>query len=104
MVNEKEQSNEATLESREQTGGKRVITSRHEEEIYVDADSLVSFLRDLADQVEQGEELTISTDNWELPFSFDRRQIEVEVDRGYDELEIEIEFDEAKGGGNISVE
>lgn len=101
MALDEQQSENATIDQNDE---KRVITSQHEEEIYVDADTLAGFLRELANQVEQGDQLTISTENWELPFSFDRQQVEIEIDRGYDELEIEIEFDEAKQAGDISVE
>lgn len=82
---------------------KRIIDEYHEEDFYMDADELAGFLRDLADEIEEGHEITITTEDWELPFSFERDQIEVEIDFEGDELEIELEFEEYRGSKGLSV-
>jgi len=82
---------------------KTVIDHPHEEEFYMNSSELVQFLRDLAAQIEQGNTLTIQTDNWDMPFTFNSEEIEVEIDREHDELEIEIEFDEFVGRKGLSV-
>ena len=53
------------------------------------------YVSELADQLEAGDELTISSDEWEIPFQF-REPIEVEVEfigDGSRELEVELEFE-----------
>lgn len=65
-----------------------------------------TFRRDVADSLESGRELTISGDDWTLPFSY-REPIEVAVEspnRNERELEIEIEFAEPRDGGELGVE
>ena len=83
-----------------------VITDGYfEREVHLSRTSTATFLRELADQVEAGNELTVSSDDWRIPFAF-REPIEVEVEftshRGK-ELEIEIEFNEPKGSDDLTV-
>ncbi len=87
----------------DQSDGKRVINDYHEEDFYMNAEQLAGFLRNLADEIEEGQELEVTTEDWTLPFAFDRNQIEVEIDYSLDELEIELEFDEQKGSKDLSV-
>lgn len=85
---------------------KRIIEGFFEREVQLSRQRTAEFLRDLADQVEDDTELTISTSEWEIPFKY-REPIEVEVEftgGRQSELEIEIEFTEPNDGGDLSVE
>jgi amphi-Trp domain-containing protein len=82
--------------------GKKVIQGEFSQEFYMNKGQVATFLRKLADEIEQGNELKISTDEWELPFQF-RDEVEVEIDAEHDELEIELEFEKYRGN-NLSVE
>jgi amphi-Trp domain-containing protein len=65
-----------------------------EEEFHLDAEEAGRFLVDLGEQLRSGDELTVETDEWELPFSFDE-PVDVEIDFegvGDPELEIEVEL------------
>lgn len=63
-----------------------------EREFQVDAESLGAFLVDLGEQFRDGEEVTISGDDWELPFAFGE-PIELEVEFAGDEPELEVELE-----------
>jgi amphi-Trp domain-containing protein len=90
-------------ESNEQT----VVTEGYfEREVRLSAAETATFLRQLADQLEAGNELTVSSDEWEIPFRFGE-PIEVEVEfigERKRELEIELEFEWDDGDGSLSVE
>jgi amphi-Trp domain-containing protein len=65
-----------------------------EQEYRIDASEAGEFLIRLGEQLRDGDELTLSTDEWELPFAFGE-PVELEIDyegRGEPELEIEIEI------------
>jgi amphi-Trp domain-containing protein len=65
-----------------------------EQEYRVDASEAGEFLIELGEQLRDGDELTLSTDEWELPFAFGE-PVELEIDFegvGEPELEIEIEL------------
>jgi amphi-Trp domain-containing protein len=83
-----------------------VVTEGYfEREVRLSAADTAALLRDLADQVEDSDELTISSDDWEIPFSFGE-PIEVEVEfigDGTRELELELEFEWAEAD-SLSVE
>lgn len=86
---------------------RRTITDGFfEREVYLSQAETATFLRDLADQIESGTSLTITTSEWEIPFTY-RDPIEVEIEftkQRSAELEIELEFTEATGGdSNLSV-
>ena len=89
-------------EEKEENKAKKTIQGQFSQEFYLGKQQLAEFLRDLADEVESQNEITIGTDEWELPFSA-REQAEVEIELDDDELEIEIEFEKAVGGGGLSV-
>jgi amphi-Trp domain-containing protein len=75
-------------------------------EVYLGRAETATFLRELADQIEAGTDLTVSSDDWEIPFSY-REPIEVEVEytsHHGKELEIELEFEASRGEGGLSVE
>lgn len=77
-----------------------------EREVYLSTDETAAFLRSVADSLDGGNELTISGDDWEIPFEF-AEPIEVEVEfssRRERELELEIEFTEPTDGGGINVD
>ena len=73
---------------------KRIIeTGDFEFETYVSKAELIDFLRGLAEQIEKGNEITISSDEWEIKFNFTEPiEVEVEFDSDARKLEIEIEF------------
>ena len=85
---------------RETTGDQehRVVTEGpFEREVDLSRSETASLLRDLADQIEAGGDLTVGHGDWEVPFSF-REPIELEVELEEEdderELEIELEFEE----------
>jgi len=85
----------------------RVVTEGYfEREVRLSRAATATFLRDLADQLDTGNELTVSSDEWEIPFRFGE-PIGVEVEFIGDrkrELEIELEFDWAEGSDSLNVE
>jgi len=65
-----------------------------EQEYRLDASEAGAFLIELGEQLGDGDELTISTDEWELPFAFGE-PVELELDYdgvGEPELELELEL------------
>lgn len=65
----------------------------YEETFRLDASEAGRFLVDLGEQLQSGEELTITTDEWELPFAFGE-PVELAIDfEGVDEPELEIELE-----------
>jgi len=65
-----------------------------EEEYYISAADTGEFLVELGEQFEAGDEITLSGEDWELPFAFGepvKLDIEFEGD-GEPELEIEVEL------------
>ena len=65
-----------------------------EQEYRLDAEEVGTFLIELGEQLRDGDELTLSDDEWELPFAFGE-PIELEIDYdgvGEPELEIELEL------------
>lgn len=77
-----------------------------EREVYLSRTETAAFLRDVADSIEEGDELTISGPDWEIPFRYDE-PIEVEVEftsRNERELEVEIEFSEPRDSDRLGVE
>lgn len=71
-----------------------VANGYFEEEFYVDAASAGAFLVELGEQLQDGNEVTVSGDEWEIPFAFGEPVgIEVEFDGEYEpELEFEVEL------------
>ena len=64
-----------------------------EQEYRLDASEVGEFLVALGEQLRDDEELTISDEEWELPFQFGE-PIEMEIDfDGMDEPELEIEIE-----------
>lgn len=93
------------LPSTDTNDGRIVTEGYFEREVLLSADQTAAVLRDLADQIEAGNELRVSSDEWEIPFEF-RDPIEVEVEfigDGSRELEIELEF-ESPEDESLSVE
>lgn len=84
-----------------------VITEGYfEREVHLSRNSTANFLRELADQIEAGTELTVSSDDWQIPFEY-REPVEIEVEftsQREKELEIEIEFTESRGRDRLNVE
>jgi amphi-Trp domain-containing protein len=65
-----------------------------EQEYRLDAREAGEFLIKLGEQLRDGDEITLSTDEWELPFAFGE-PVELEIDYegvGEPELEIELEI------------
>lgn len=64
-----------------------------EQEYRLDASEAGEFLIKLGEQLRDGDELTIVTDEWELPFAFGE-PVELEIDfEGVGEPELEIELE-----------
>ncbi|MFP4116819.1 MAG: amphi-Trp domain-containing protein [Candidatus Aenigmatarchaeota archaeon] len=82
--------------------GRKNIEGNFNKEFYMGREELSDFLKNLADEIEQGNELEIKTDEWVLPFKF-RDNVEVEIDKDYEELEIELEFEEFEKKENVTV-
>jgi len=76
-----------------------------EREVYLSASETAAFLRSVADSLDDGDDLTISGDDWEIPFAFaEPVEVEVEFSSGRErELELEVEFTEPTDGGGIDV-
>ncbi|ARS90706.1 amphi-Trp domain-containing protein [Natrarchaeobaculum aegyptiacum] len=84
--------NDSDAESHERT---TITTGRNfEQEFRLDASDAGSFLIELGEQLRDGDELTIETDEWELPFAFgDPVELEIEFEGvGEPTLEIELEL------------
>jgi amphi-Trp domain-containing protein len=65
-----------------------------EQQYRLDASEAGSFLIELGEQLRDGDELTIGTDEWKLPFAFGE-PVELEIDFdgvGDPELELELEL------------
>ncbi|MFC7071716.1 amphi-Trp domain-containing protein [Halovenus rubra] len=63
------------------------------QEYRLDAEATGEFLVELGEQLQSDDELTLTTDEWELPFEFGE-PIELEIDyEGVDEPELEIELE-----------
>lgn len=75
-------------------GSTRVITDGiFEREYTVDTAAAASFLRAVADQLEAGTSITISGEDWELPFEFEE-PVELEIEfEGNDKRELEVEVE-----------
>jgi amphi-Trp domain-containing protein len=64
-----------------------------EQEYRLSAAEAGRFLVEIGEQLQAGDELTITDDEWELPFVFGE-PVELEVEfEGYDEQELEIEVE-----------
>ncbi|MFB6109347.1 MAG: amphi-Trp domain-containing protein [Halodesulfurarchaeum sp.] len=65
-----------------------------EEEYYVSAEDAGDFLIELGEQFNQDDEITITGDEWQLPFAFGEPvNLDIEFDGdGEPELEIEVEL------------
>lgn len=82
-----------------------IVDGFFEREVYLSRRETAAFLRDLAETLESDEELTISGNDWEIPFPY-REPIEVEVEftkRRSRELEIELEFSEPRESDGLDV-
>lgn len=76
-----------------------------EREVQLSRTETAAFLRGLADQIDRESQLTVSTDDWEIPFEF-AEPIEVEVEftgGNLDELEIEVEFTEPRERDQLTI-
>jgi amphi-Trp domain-containing protein len=69
-----------------------VISGRNfEQEYRLDASEAGEFLIALGEQLRDGDDLRLATDEWELPFAFGE-PVELDIDfEGVDESELEIE-------------
>lgn len=73
---------------------KRVVSEGDLEwEVNLDREQVADFLISLGEQMKKGDQVTVSTEEWEIPFSF-REPIELEIEfEGYGERELEIEVE-----------
>lgn len=85
----------AEVPSNDEDPEQTIVTDGYfEEEYYVSADNAAEFLIELGEQFRDRDEITITGDDWELPFAFGepvKLDIEFEGD-GEPELEIEVEL------------
>ncbi|MFO7926439.1 MAG: amphi-Trp domain-containing protein [Halobacteriota archaeon] len=82
-------------ESSERDGDRTVIREgrNFETEYRLDAREIGEFLIRLGEQLRDGDELRLVTDEWELPFAFGE-PIELEIEfEGVDDTELEIEIE-----------
>ncbi|MFB6299907.1 MAG: amphi-Trp domain-containing protein [Halobacteriales archaeon] len=72
-----------------------------EEEYYINAEDAGEFLVELGEQLRDQDEITITGDDWELPFAFGEPvNLDIEFEgNGEPELEIEVEL-----GGRVEDE
>lgn len=77
-----------------ETDGPNLITDGvFEQEFYVSKEQAGDFLIELGEQLKTGTEITLSSDDWELPFAFDE-PVELEIEfLGYGDQELEIELE-----------
>lgn len=90
----------------DRTSDRRTITSGFfEQEVNLSSEETATFLRDLADQLEEGSSFTVSASEWEIPFDYgDPIEVEIEFAAQRErELEIELEFTAPTGGDDLSV-
>ena len=91
----------------DESNRQRVVTDGYfEREVRLSGEVTAAFLRELADQIETGNELTVSGDDWEIPFRFGE-PIEVEVEfigERKRELEVELEFEWEEEEGQLTVD
>ncbi|MFT4880502.1 MAG: amphi-Trp domain-containing protein [Salinirussus sp.] len=65
----------------------------YEETFRLDAAEAGKFLVDVGEQLQETDELTLTTDEWELPFAFGE-PVELEVEfEGVDDPELEVELE-----------
>lgn len=91
----------------DESNEQQVVTDGYfEREVRLSRDATATFLRDLATQIEDGNELTISSDSWEIPFRFGEPVgVEVEfIGERKRELEIELEFEWADEDDSLRVD
>ena len=91
----------------EDTHQPTVITEgAFEQELHLGRHQAGEFLVHLGEQLQRGTDLTLTTDEWELPFEF-REPVEIEIEFlgfGDGELEIELELTGPRDdGGHIDV-
>lgn len=82
--------------------GKKQVTGQFSKEFHMGRTQLAGFLRKLADEIEESNNLKISADEWEIPFEF-RDEVEVEIEKKKDKLEIELEFKKYRSPPRIEV-
>jgi amphi-Trp domain-containing protein len=85
-----------TSAAAEETNERTTIRSGRdfEQEYRLDAEEAGRFLIELGEQLRDGDELTVTAEEWELPFAFGE-PVELEIDYegvGEPELEIELEI------------
>ncbi|MGM0510544.1 MAG: amphi-Trp domain-containing protein [Thermoplasmatota archaeon] len=62
-------------------------------EVDLNKEQVADFLIALGEQMKKGDEITVTTSEWEIPFKF-REPIELEIEyEGYGEKELEIELE-----------
>lgn len=85
---------EVPAEEEEERTLETVTDGYFEEEYFISAEDVGEFLIELGEQFKNNDEITITGDDWELPFAFGepvKLDIEFEGD-GEPELEIEVEL------------
>jgi amphi-Trp domain-containing protein len=71
-----------------------IIDGYFEEEFHVSSDEAGQFLGELAEQLQESNEVKVEGDGWEIPFAFGEPvEIEVQFEGSDPELEFEIELE-----------
>jgi amphi-Trp domain-containing protein len=81
-----------------------------EYEADLDREVTATFLREIADQLDEGTDLTMSGDDWEIPYTIEEPiEVEVQFESGEEddeslELEVELEFKgHQEGNGGLTI-
>ncbi len=83
----------AEIPTKEERQEKVITEGNLEHEVYLNREQMADFLIALGEQMKKGDEVTVKTADWEIPFRF-REPIELEIDfEGYGEKELEIEIE-----------
>jgi amphi-Trp domain-containing protein len=82
-------------EQKETEEENEVITEGYfEEEFHVSSEEAGEFLAELAEQIQESDEVNVKGDGWEIPFTFGEPvEIEVQFEGSDPELEFEIELE-----------
>ena len=89
--------------STDSSDGRKEIEGNFNKEFYMESSDLSDFLKDLSEEIKEGNELKLKSDDWVLPFKFSDK-VEVEIEKDHDELEIELEFNKPKDTEELSLE
>ncbi|MFO8110156.1 MAG: amphi-Trp domain-containing protein [Thermoplasmata archaeon] len=91
----------AEIQTEENNAKRVIIEGDIEWKVHLSREQVADFLIALGEQMKKGDDITVETKDWEIPFKF-REPIELEIEyegHGEKELEIEIELKGKVGDG-----